>query len=76
MPEYFQILVSERARYKTNIDDKDNENIGGFRQFMTDIMASFVKTAVDKIRAGIAFSLDDKSVKVVKMSSVSKNNIQ
>ena len=38
VPEYFHTLVSERARYKTNIDDKDNENIGGFRQFMTDIM--------------------------------------
>ena len=75
VPEYFHILVSERARYKTNIDDKDNENIGGFRQFMTDIMASFVKTAMDTIRAGIEFSLDDKSVKVVKMSSVSRSKM-
>ena len=43
---------------------------------MTDIMASFVKTAVDTIREGIEFSLDDKSVKFVKMSSVSKSKIQ
>ena len=75
MPEYFHILVSERARYKTNIDDKDNENKGGFRQFMTDIMASFVKTAVDMNRAGVDFSLDDKLVKVVKMSSVSRSKM-
>ena len=75
VPEYLHILVSERARYKTNIDDKDNENIGGFRQFTPDIMASFVKTAVDTIRAGIEFSLDDKSVKVVKMSSVSRSKM-
>ena len=29
VPEYFHILVSERTRYETNIDDKDNKNIGG-----------------------------------------------
>ena len=43
---------------------------------MTDIMDSFVETAVDSISAGIEFSLDDKSVKVVKMSSVNKSKIQ
>ena len=68
VPEYFHILVSERARYKTITDDKDNEDIGGYRHFMTDIMAPFVKTAVDFIRAGIEFSLDDKSIKVIKLS--------
>ena len=34
VPEYFHILVSERARHKANIDDKDNENIGGVQAIL------------------------------------------